>query len=130
MTKKFIFLLKLLLNFSNLVIRMALKRAKCDKNDVKIASFLQQNHKNRSAAGGSTPRPPSTVTIYLMTMPPFVTHLNYISLFCTEPKSDNFCAKNLLFVHPSKQNPMVTCMAAFTAVDRCFRRLWAADETS
>ena len=38
-------------------------------------------------------------------MPPFATRLSCISLFSTDPKSDNFFAKKLLFVHPSQQNP-------------------------
>ena len=69
---------------------MTLKRLKCNQNAVKIASFLLQNHKNCPTAGGSVPRPPSTVTIYLMIMPPFVTRLSCIGLFSTETKSDNF----------------------------------------
>ena len=77
---------------------MALKRAKCNENDVKIASLLLQNYKNPPAAGGSAPKPSSTAIIYLVTMPPYVTRLSCISLFSTKPKSDNLSEKTLLFV--------------------------------
>ena len=60
---------------------MALKRAKCDLNGVKIAIFAQ-NRKNHPAAGGSAPA---------------VTRLSSNDLFSTGPKLDNFRAKNIYF---------------------------------
>ena len=48
---------------------MASKMVKCDENGFKIAIFLLQNHKTLPAAGGSAPRPTSTVSKYLVTIP-------------------------------------------------------------
>ena len=62
---------------------------KC-KNVIKMALkspfSLLQNHKNRPAAGGSAPRPPS------------VTRLSCIGLFNTWPKLDNFHEKNIFTI--------------------------------
>ena len=66
-----------------------------------------QNRKNRPVTGGC------------------------ISLFSMEAKSGSFCSQkktNCWF--PLLSKILVAHMAAFTAVDRFFKRLWAADETS
>ena len=62
-------------------------------------------------------------------MPPFVTRLSCISLFSTEPKSDNFVQK-IYFSFTPLSKILVACLVAFTAVDSFFGRSWAADEAS
>ena len=89
---------------------MALKRAKCNQNDVKIASFLLQNQKK-------LPSPPSAVTIYLMIMPPFVTCLSCISWLSTKPKSDNFCAKIYLSFTPLSKI-LIACLVTSSVARR------------
>ena len=67
--------------YCNYCIDMALKRAKCDLNGVKIAIFAI-NRKNHPAAGNSASS---------------VTRLSCNSLFSTGPKLDSFCAKHIYF---------------------------------
>ena len=83
---------------------------------------MLQNHKNCLAAGGSGPRLPSTVTIYLMTMPPFVTRLRSLN--------QAIFVQKIYFLFTPLSKILVACLVVFTAVDGFFRRLWAADETS
>ena len=59
----------------------------------KIAFFLPQNCKNCSAAEGSAHRPLSVI------------RLGCISLFSTQPKLDNFCAK--MFTFGSSSSPLI-----------------------
>ena len=83
---------------------MASKSAKFDQNGVKVSIFLLKNRKNCPAAGGFTPRPPFTVTKYLLTMPvcdtlelhQFVQHGGYYAVFVQKKKK-----KKQLLLHPS-----------------------------
>ena len=59
-----------------------------------------------------------------------VTRLSCISFFSTKPNSDKFCAKNKYFWFIPFSKIPVACLVAFAAVDKFFRRLWAAEETS
>ena len=58
---------------------MVLKRAKYDSNGVKIAIFAAKSRKSPTSRAHS------------------VTRLSSNGLFSTEPKLDNFCAKNIYF---------------------------------
>ena len=98
-------------------IDMFLKRAKCDLNGVKIATFATKL-KNHPAAGGYAP---------------FVTRLSCNGLFSTGPKLDNFGAKDIYFwfkLTLSQQNPgcassrIHSCRQIFQAI------IGAAYETS
>ena len=93
------------------IIDMVLKRAKCDLNGVIKLLFLPQNCKNHPAVEGSAPS---------------VTRLSCNGLFSTEPKLDNFCAKNIYFWFKpfSLSNTLFAFLVAFTPADRFFKRLY------
>ena len=101
---------------------------------LKLLFFLLQNHKNCPAVGGSAvpdPDPQSPPFYIFSDYARSVTRLSCISFFSTGHKSDKFCAKkNKNFWFNPLSKILVACLVAFTAVERFFRRLWAAEETS
>ena len=86
----------------------------------------------RLRASPPDPRPQSLHFYIFSDYARSVTRLSCISFFGTGPKSDKFCAKKNTF--GLRFNPLtkilVACLVAFTAVEKFFRRLWAAEETS
>ena len=91
--------------------------------------FLLKNCKNCPAAGASAPRPPSAVTNYLVTMPICDT-LELHQFVRHRAKSGSFCVKKNNFWFTPVSKILVARVVALTAVDRFFKRLWAADEMS
>ena len=61
-----------------------------------------------------------------------VRSLSYSSLFSTGAKPCSFCPKTFAFNYwfSPLSKTLVARLVAFTAVDRFFKRLWTADETS
>ena len=94
----------------------------------KIDTFASKLQKLPSV-WGSAPRPPSTVTKYLVTMSvcdtvelhQFVQHRGNQAVFVQKKTNFWFTALSKI---------LVARLAAFTAVDKFFKRLWAANKTS
>ena len=77
----------------------------------------------------NSPRHPASVTKCLGTILVCDT-ISCISSFSTGAKSGSFCTKKIYFWFTPRSKRLVARLVAFTAVDRFFKRLWAADETS
>ena len=96
---------------------MASKSAKCDKNTIKIAIFAAKLQKLLS---GWELRP----------QVPAVTRLSCISLLSTWHKLDNFNEKKIYFWFTPLSKILDARLVAFTAANRFFKQLRAADETN
>ena len=102
------------------------------KMALKLLFFCCKITKIDQRLGAPPPDPrPQLLHFYMFSdYAPSVTRLSCISFFSTVPKSDKFWAKKSNFWLNPLSKILVACLVAFTAVNRFFRQLWTAEETS
>ena len=99
---------------------------------LKLLFFCCKITKIDQRLGAPPPDPrPQLLHFYMFSdYAPSVTRLSCISFFSMRPKSDKFWAKKSNFWLNPLSKFLVACLVAFTAVNRFFRQLWTAEETS